>query len=168
MIEVEVIPGTIIKIDDEDKRIVDRYKWFLHANKKNLLANVELEGKRCTFTMAKIILFEYGHVFGKNELVCYKDRDHCNNVKSNFTVIKISRDDESRAPVSKRGGKGNRELPYGVYHEKRRGTYRATITFEKKPIWLGEHKTIKKAKEVVKEAMAQRGFKCRNGRFERV
>lgn len=159
-IEIEIKPGLTIIIDEEDKRIINKYKWHLNLRNKGIYTHIQYEGERRTFTIARTILYEYGHVFGKDELVCYKDKNFLNNSKSNFIINTPAEYHKTRSEVINRGGrKRDNGLPYGVYLDKRRNKFRAMIKIHRRLIWLGEHKSIAEAEQAVSKAMDRFGYR---------
>ena len=155
IIELEILPDLKIMIDDTDKRIIKKYKWKLHSNGRTIFTNI----KKHSYTIGRVIFSEYGHEFGKDELICYKDKNFLNNSKSNFVIRTLKENHQCRSPVKCRGGRGERDLPYGVYWCKIRGIYRAAIKVNKKYIWLGNHQDVEKANEAVSKKLNELG--CR-------
>jgi hypothetical protein len=155
---VEIAPDLNITIDDVDKRIVEKRKWYLHSNKRSIIACFWDGDRKRTFTLGRYILSEYGHIFDENELVCYKDHDFLNNKKSNLVVRTKSENNKNRRPKMIKGSLTRRSLPYGVYRNKKGKKYSSAIRIKGKLIWLGSFASKNNAERATSEAVERFGY----------
>jgi hypothetical protein len=158
---VEIAPDLKIIIDDTDKYIIEKRKWYLHSNKRSIITCFWEGSKKRTFTLGRYILSEYGHTFGENELVCYKDHNFLNNTKTNFAIRTKSENNKNKRPKIIRGSSTKRLLPYGVYWNKKGKKYSSAIRVKGKLIWLGSFTSKSSAERAINKAVEQFGYQRR-------
>jgi hypothetical protein len=158
MIELEANSKIKILIDEEDKNLIEKHKWYLTPKNQSIITCFRIKGEKVTFTIGRFILSEYGYTFSKEDLVCYKDKNIFNNTKENFIIRNKSENNKHRKPSRwRRKVLPKRDLPYGVYRCKR-NNYQATIRVGGKLKWLGRYKQIKDAQIAVENALKLFGY----------
>jgi hypothetical protein len=141
MIEIPVSKGKYVAlIDDEDFELVSQYKWRAYRGgdpgKNGTVYAIAHEPMVNGKDRGSVIMHRLIMKAPKGLKIDHWDGEGLNNQKYNLRLATNQQNAHNR----KLGGKFK-----GVSLDKRHGTWKAYIVFDRKNIWLGQHKTEESA-----------------------
>ena len=160
-IEIPLTQGKVALIDEEDFDLVTGYRWHTrkHGGKYYAQATVRLDnGMQTTIKMHRLI-------FGLSDPKTHTDHingDGLDNRRENLRAASCAQNQYNR------GAQVNNKSGYkGVYWDRRRGKWVATIKVNRKTNYLGCHATPKAAHMAYcKAAIEMHGEFCNFGALE--
>jgi hypothetical protein len=134
MKEIKLTRGLFAQVNDEDFDYLNQWKWMAHKDRKNYYAvRVEYKPRKKTIFMHRLILNTPDKM-----LTDHIDHNGLNNRRLNLRNCTQSQNSMNQKPHS--------ITKYlGVYYNKKRNNYQASIRVNRKNISLGFYKTAKEA-----------------------
>jgi hypothetical protein len=138
MKKIKLTQGQFALVDDENFELVNKYNWVIKVASKTLLyAQANVEGK--LIKMHKLIL-------KTNKIIDHINNNGLDNRKSNLRIVSTKEN-----AINSRKRKTNTSGKTGVYWDKVRNKWSATITVNYKTIHLGRFSSFEEAKKVRQE-----------------
>jgi hypothetical protein len=140
MIEIPLTKGKVAIIDDEDAQFVLKHKWRARSNGKGWYArtNIRVGDKQRTITMHRMILDA-----PRGSVVDHINHNPLDNRRCNLRFAS-----PSQSNYNARKHQDNTSGYKGVYYERDRKTFRASINHERVRYRLGRFPSAEEAARV--------------------
>jgi hypothetical protein len=138
MKEIKLTQGQVAIVDDEDFEWLNQWKWQAKWNKNTFsfiaARGIRIEKKQQTQNMARLIC---GLKYGDKRQVDHKNFDTLDNRRQNLRVCTHQQNSQNCRKHRHRSGRKTSSIYTGVYWHKLSNKWQATITYNRKRIYLG-------------------------------
>lgn len=129
MKKIKLTRGKFATVDDDDFKFINQYKWHAHKHGNTFYA---IRGEWVNGKVKSIRMHREIMKAKPGEIIDHKDCNGLNNQKSNLRFCTHSENMRNRT-----SHKNSTSKYLGVYFDKSRNKYRATIYINKKNVCLG-------------------------------
>lgn len=143
-----LIKNYTILIDDEDKQLIEQYKWKAQTNRgRTYFVNIVQKNYKQRIIRLHRLIMGLTVEFDRNVVVDHINGNYLDNRKSNLRIVTASQN-----AMNAKKHKSSGSIYKGVSYRKCQGTFRARITINEKRISLGSFKTEEEAARAYDEA----------------